>query len=151
MSIQVSKRWLVSVVAEGQSSLRYYSGGQALEATAGTVTNVSPVEHLLMSIAGCFALSCRAILLKHKLAPAFEVLVSGDKAADTPSRLARIDVAANFAVAISAADAQMITAEAKALCTVSNSIVATPAITYVAHVTNAYRAVPAAARSDLPP
>ncbi len=151
MTVQAPKRWSVSARAEGAAALRYHCAGQALQADTGMIVNVSPVEHLLLSIAGCFALSCRAVIAKRGLPPLFfEVVVSGSKAPDYPSRLAKIEVLASFEDAISAGDAQALAAEAKTLCTVSNSIAAAPAIDYVSRIVNTCRSAPAAARSDLP-
>jgi len=150
MPVQTTKRWLVSAAADGQAALRYHCNGMVLEAVAGVVERVSPVEHMLMAIAGCFALSCRAVIAKRKL-PAlyFDVVVEAAKAPDPPSRISIIDVTVSFDKVISALEAESIAAEAKGLCTVSNSIVAAPAITYGSRI-SAGRSVPAAARSDLP-
>ncbi len=82
------KRWSVSAISEGHEPLQLLCGGRPLTQTAvGTMENVCPVEHLLLAVAGCFALSCRAVIAKRRLPRVrFEVRVSGDKA-PAPSHL----------------------------------------------------------------
>jgi uncharacterized OsmC-like protein len=151
MATPVTKSWSVSAISEGHEPLQLFCGGQPLTQTAvGTVENVCPVEHLLLAVAGCFALSCRAVMAKRQLPRSrFEVLVSGDKAPAPANRLAHIAVAALFDGAISEADAADISAEAKRICTVSNSIVAGPEWSYSARALTS-RAAPTPARS-VPP
>jgi len=148
----VTKRWSVSAVSEGHTPLQFACGGQPLTQTVvGTMENVCPAEHLLMAIAGCFALSCRAVIAKRQLPQVrFEVVVSGEKAPAPENRLGHISVVAIFYGAYSEADAASISADAKLLCTVSNSLVVGPQWSYSSRTLNASPSAPAAARSALP-
>jgi len=148
MTTPVTKRWSVSAVSEGHEPLQFFCGGQPLTQTAvGTMENVCPVEHLLLAVAGCFALSCRAVIAKRQLPRLrFEVLVTGDKAPAPANRLAHIAVAAFFEGAIAEVEAAEISAEAKLICTVSNSIVSGPEWSYSARALTS-DAAPTPARS----
>jgi uncharacterized OsmC-like protein len=131
MSVSVAKSWSVSAVSTAKEPLQIYSGGRPLTQTApATIDGVSPVEYLLISVAACFAMSCRAALAPRKLSAAtFEVTVFGTKAQDPPSRLNRIEVSVAFGDGISGSVAIEIAAEAKLLCTVTNTILGAPQIT----------------------
>ncbi len=144
----MTKRWSVSAISEGHAPLQLFCGGEPLTQTAvGTMENVCPVEHLLLAVAGCFALSCRAVIAKRQLPRVrFEVRVSGDKAPAPANRLAYIAVVAVFDDAISEVEALEISAEAKLICTVSNSIVSGPEWSYSARTLTSL-AAPAPARS----
>jgi uncharacterized OsmC-like protein len=130
MGIDGTKRWSVKALSSGQEPLAIYCDERPLTQTAlATLDNVSPVEYLLIAVASCFALSCRAVLATRKLpALAFEVAVTGAKAADAPSRLQRIGLTAIFHGGVNDAQAASIAAAAKLLCTVTNTIFAAPTI-----------------------
>jgi uncharacterized OsmC-like protein len=92
---------------------------------------VSPVEHLLIAVAGCYALSVRAVLTRRKLPrTTFEVVATGDKADGPVSRLARMSVTVIFQAGIPDEEASAISAEAKSICTVTNTLVTPPVIGY---------------------
>jgi uncharacterized OsmC-like protein len=87
---------------------------------------VSPVEYLLISIASCFALSCRMALRHRELtADSLEVLVQGTKAQEGPSRLETIDIELVLPDEL-AAQADAIAVDSKQLCTVTNTLAAGP-------------------------
>ncbi len=120
MSVIASKTWSVSATSSGKQPLQIFCGGRPLTQTApATIDGVSPVEYLLISVATCFALSCRAVLVTRRLTAAdFEVAVVGTKALDLPSRLSHIEVTVAFGGNIPEDAATGIAAEAKLLCTV---------------------------------
>ena len=140
MRAHETKRWSVNAVSEGHAPVQYFCDGRPLTQTsAATVDNVSPVEHLLIAIAGCFALSCRAVIAKRKLSQvSFEIIASGEKAAAPPNRLAQISVGALFRGSISEPEAVAISEEAKPLCTVSNSFLASPDFIYSSRTIKEY-------------
>ena len=107
-----------------------FCGGRPLTATGpGCADNVSPVEYMLIAIAGCFALSCCGALKSRKAPPtAVEVTVTGEKAADAPSRVGRIALTAVFDGAMSPEEAAAVAEEAKHLCTVTNTIFGAPTV-----------------------
>lgn len=131
MNANTPKRWSVSVSSSANEPLKIFCDGRPLTQSApATVDHVSPVEYLLISVAACFALSCRAALKSRKRAlGSFEVVATGEKASDPPSRISRIDVVAAFRDGIDEAEAAAIAADAKLLCTVTNTIAGSPRIT----------------------
>jgi uncharacterized OsmC-like protein len=130
MGAQVNKRWSVNAISSGQEPLLIFCDGRPLTQTAlATIENVSPVEHLLIAVASCFALSRRAVLAMRKLPRfAFEVVVSGEQAPDRPSRLKHIAIVAVFRTGVGEREAAAIAEDAKLLCTVVNSIQGTSII-----------------------
>jgi uncharacterized OsmC-like protein len=110
--------------------LRIFVDGRPLtQPSPGVVENVSPVEFLLISAATCFALSVRAVLLTRKLSgAAFEVVATGEKTLDAPSRLNRITLAVIFGDGLDESGAVAIADDAKSLCTVTNTILSGPVI-----------------------
>jgi uncharacterized OsmC-like protein len=110
--------------------LTIFCDGRLLTQSApGTLDNVSPVEYLLISAASCFALSIRAVLLARKLAGiGFEVVTTGEKVPNSPSRLNHIALTVIFAGDIDESRAAAIANDAKSLCTVTNTILNTPVI-----------------------
>jgi uncharacterized OsmC-like protein len=125
-----TKRWSVNAISHGQEPLQVFCDSRPLtQSKLATIDNVSPVEFLLVSVATCFALSVRAALAARKLTRlGFEVVVLGEKAPDPPSRLKHIAVVAIFRGNLTEADAAAIAADAKRLCTVTNSLQAAPTI-----------------------
>jgi uncharacterized OsmC-like protein len=143
MRIHVAKRWSVNALSEGQAPLQYFCDGRPLtQAAPATIDNVSPVEFLLIAVAGCFALSCRAVLAKRKLPRiSFEVVATGEKLTASPNRLDRIAVVAIFGNGISESEAAAISEEAKPMCTVANTISASQHVLYSARVLKEHAAV----------
>jgi len=93
---------------------------------AGQLGLASPVEYLLVSIAACFALSCRMALARRTHPGAsFRVTVVGIKALDAPSRLEVIEIEVRFPRDL-AGDAESIARQAKELCTVTNTLARAP-------------------------
>ncbi len=126
----IAKSWSVSAKSSPKKPLTICCGGRPLtHAAHATQQDVSPVEYLLISVAACFALSCRAALKNRKL-PSIpvEVVATGEKARDTPSRLGRISMTAFFGGGIGDEDAVTVAEDAKHLCTVTNTILGSPDI-----------------------
>ena len=124
------KRWVVSATAMPKQPLMFSCGGRPLtRGVIGEPDNLSPVEYLLVSIAGCFALSCFGALRNRQAPPTpVEVTVTGEKAPDGPSRVGWIALSVVFGGATSQEEASVIAQEAKHLCTVTNTILGEPTI-----------------------
>lgn len=76
-----------------------------------------------MGVATCFALSCRAAATRQRLPiGAVRVQATGEKAPEPPSRLGRLRLEVSIDAKQAAAQIEAIVAEAKALCTVTNSL-----------------------------
>jgi uncharacterized OsmC-like protein len=130
-----AKRWSVSTVSSGDQPLEMFCDGKPLVTKSpGIIEGVSPVEHLLIAVATCFALSCRGAFVARQMRwPVFEVKVTGVKAVDLPSRLESVGIAVAFGNDVSSDDAESLAAAAKKLCTVTNTFAGAPA---VIHITN---------------
>jgi uncharacterized OsmC-like protein len=128
------KRWTVNAVSDGHLPLALFCDGRPLPSTPVTTIadSVSPIQYLLIAVASCFALSCRAVLIRRKLTQAsFEVVTIGEKQLAAPeNRLNQISVVAIFGGGLTEAEAESIVEQAKPLCTVSNTIVDSPNIAY---------------------
>jgi len=143
MGAIIAQRWSVNAISSGLEPLQLFCDGRPVtQSRLATIDNVSPVEFLLIAVATCFALSVRAALAARKLPrPAFEVVVSGERASDPPSRLKHIAVVAILRGNIPTAEAAAIAADAKLLCTVTNSLHGTP-------ISISGRSLQSAARED---
>ena len=127
------KRWSVNAVSEGHSPLALYCDDRPLgHSVTSSPENLTPIQYLLISIASCFALSCRAEIRRRKLGNlSFEVVVMGDKeAGSTENLLGRISIVAIFGGGIAPPLAREITARAKPLCTVTNTLLDSPKIRF---------------------
>jgi uncharacterized OsmC-like protein len=126
------KRWSVNALAEGMSPISYFFDGRSIgQKSQAEWQDLSPVQHLLIGVAGCFALSCRAVFLERRLKDiGLEVVVTGEKAAGEGNRLSSIVVAAIFTGSLSSADEATILDAVKPMCTVANSLLDGPAIVY---------------------
>jgi len=125
-----AKRWSVSAVSSGDQPLEMFCDGKPLVTESpGIMEGVSPVEHLLIAVATCFALSCRGALVARQMRwPVFEVKVTGVKALDLPSRLESIGIEVAFGNDVSSDDAESLAAAAKQLCTVTNTFAGAPVV-----------------------
>ena len=126
MRSRITKRWSVNAMSEGQSPLTLYCDGRLLE--RGGFDGICPVEFLLIAVASCFALSCRAILVRDK-APRtrFEVVVTGEKSF-ARNELRSVAVVAIFHDDFGDVEGAAVVEAAKPLCTVSNTLMASPHI-----------------------
>lgn len=142
----ILKTWTVTAVSAGEAPLQLLCDDRPLrQSQPGTLDDVSPVQHLLLGVAGCFALSCRAVL-KRRSAPSvaspvaatpsvtaplprFEVHVSGYKLRGGGNRLSQIEVTAVFPT-LSEAEARITAHEAEALCTVTSTLGGSPALSF---------------------
>jgi len=137
------KRWSVNAVSHGQTSLTLFCDGRPIgRGAVGAPQDVSPVQYLLISIAGCFALSCREELRQRQLHNIpVEVVVMGDKdPAAVRNLLNAISIVTIFGGGISESLAREITERAKPLCTVTNTLLEPPTIEFRSRVTQDVRA-----------
>jgi uncharacterized OsmC-like protein len=135
LNTRAVKRWTVNAVSEGQLPLALFCDGRPLPPNPPTIADsVSPVQYLLISVASCFALSCRAVLSRQKLGQtSFEVIAIGEKQLASPeNRLSQISVVAIFSGGIAEPHAAQIIEQAKPLCTVTNTIFESSNIVYSA-------------------
>jgi len=124
-----SKSWTIRAFSNEGPAVAFYRQGEALLVGGAAVAPISPVEYLLIAAAGCFALSCRAVLTdSHGSGSSIEVTAIGTKAAEPPSRLGRIGLAVRFGHEIDAIAAKSIVEEAQKLCTVTNTLLGSVAI-----------------------
>jgi uncharacterized OsmC-like protein len=129
------KRWSVNAVSAGQTPLALFCDGRTLGRATAAPDNLSPVEYLLISIASCFAFSCRAVLSRRKLINiSFEVVAIGEKAGgtalDQDDHIGEISVVAIFGGEITESMAAQITEQAKPLCTITNTLMESPNIAF---------------------
>jgi uncharacterized OsmC-like protein len=124
-----NKSWTIQAISEKGSVLAFYRQGEALLDGGEQTPAISPVEFLLIAAAGCLALSCRVVLTdSDKSGSSIEVTAIGSKAAEPPSRLARIGLAVRFGSDIDALEARSIVEKAEKLCTVTNTLLGSVAI-----------------------
>jgi len=130
MSTTTPRIWTVSATSTLADPLEYHCGEHCLTGPGAlTLERISPVEAMLLSVAGCFALSCRPVFARLDVPrTGYRVVVHGTKAAGTPARIAQIDIVVDFAPGLSASDADQIVTQAKKLCTVTNTLSDAPAI-----------------------
>jgi hypothetical protein len=64
------KRWSVNAISTGQAPLALFCDDRPLGRLASQAPdNLTPIQSLLISIASCFALSCRAELRRRNRSP----------------------------------------------------------------------------------
>jgi uncharacterized OsmC-like protein len=109
------KRWSVNALCDGMSRISYFCDGRPLASDSHAEREtLSPVQHLLVGLAGCFALSCQAIFLKKRLKGiGLEVVVTGEKSASPHNRLSAILVSAIFHGDLTSSEAAAVVEEAK--------------------------------------
>lgn len=124
------KQWVVRATSAPRQPMGLYCAERPVAPRApGGIDGVSPVEFLLLAIAGCFALSCASALKSRSAPPTpVEVIVTGEKAHDAPSRLGRIALQVAFGGGMDQVTAAAVAQEAKRLCTVTNTILGAPTI-----------------------
>jgi uncharacterized OsmC-like protein len=125
----LAKRWSINAVSRPGKPLSMFRDGLPLLPSAASPAEVSPVEYLLVA----------SIVAARRLSKAsFEVIATGEKARDPPSRLDRISLLVLFERTVDEGQAAAIVADAKRLCTVTNTIAGAPDI----HVTSRTEAAP---------
>ena len=123
------KQRTVQVVSPQVGPLGVLRDGVPLGAEIGPGLT-TPVEILLVSVGTCFALSCHAAFtLRKRERVGFEVSVTGRKAPQPPSRLANIQLEVTFDAGLPPEEAQALSALAKQLCTVTNTLMSEPPCT----------------------
>jgi len=123
MAQHVAKHLSINAVSRADRPLYFFREGLAPDSPV----DISPVEYLLIAAAACFALSVRSVVAARGLAKtSFEVIVTGEKARDLPSRLGQISLVVLFNDTVDEIHAGGIAAEAKKLCTVTNTLLGSP-------------------------
>jgi uncharacterized OsmC-like protein len=126
------KRWSVNAMCDGMSRISYFCDGRPLASDSQAEREtLSPVQQMLVGLAGCFALSCQAIFLKKRLKGiGLEVVVTAEKSASPNNRLSAILVSAIFHGDLTSSEAAVIVEEAKPLCTVANTVLSASGFAY---------------------
>ncbi|MCV6594904.1 MAG: OsmC family protein [Silicimonas sp.] len=111
----------IRVVFDGADQMRYGvgAGGEtSLHPPAAT-----PVDTMLAALGACIVKSMEWAAAQHKVAlTPFEVEINGTKSLDLPGRVERLDIAISGRLVEDADLAARLVAEAKSICTVSNSL-----------------------------
>jgi uncharacterized OsmC-like protein len=129
-----AKQWSLQIISPDSGPLQVLREGAPLDLNHIEPGQVTPVELLLASIASCFALSCHAAFtLRQQQRTALEVEVTGSKAPQLPSRLAEVRLDVRF-VGLPEQEARAISALAKRMCTVTNTLAAVPPSTLEVNV-----------------
>jgi len=116
----------VAAVVEpsGRGSLAAVSGATAVLAGSPSMPGLNPLELFDAALAGCLALSVRIAARHLGLADRIgevRVEVTGEKAADAPSRIARQVCRFGIAGDLAEAERAALIAEAHRICTIGNS------------------------------
>jgi uncharacterized OsmC-like protein len=129
MGTVACRRWCISARSVESRPLTFFRDGLPLHGSdAGELL---PVEYLLLSVAACFAQSCRTAGSMLGAPPlSLEVVARGEKLPGLPNRLAGIEIHAEIEP-LDEAGREAIISEAKRLCTVANTVLQTPTVTYV--------------------
>jgi uncharacterized OsmC-like protein len=130
MTSNPTRTWSTRAVWHSPGPVALFVRDEPLAELIGSSTEpVSPVEYLLIAVAGCFALSLEAAR-KARAWPecTFDVAALGNKAHDLPSRLERIALQVSIKGALDAAAQATLIKDAKRLCTVTNTLADAPAL-----------------------
>lgn len=120
------KQWAVTIISPPEGPLAVLRDDIPLPAEIGP-GRTTPVEMLLVSIGTCFALSCWAAFATRGVERvAFEVVVTGRKAPQPPSRLVNIELEVTFDAGLPRAEALAVSSSAEELCTVTNTLTSEP-------------------------
>ncbi len=107
------------------------TGGALDIVTGATQPGFNPLDLLYASLAACMAMSARIAASRRGVLGQIRDIraqVSGEKAAEEPSRIARFVVALTIDGDIDAATKMAIAHEAEEICTVSNTLGAVPVL-----------------------
>jgi uncharacterized OsmC-like protein len=123
------KRWSISARSVESQPLTFFREGKPLAGSDGAA--LSPVEYLLLSVASCFALSCRVAGTTLGAPPlSLHVVARGEKLPGLPNRLTGIEIHTEIDP-VDGVEPEAIIREAKRLCTVTNTVLQAPAVSYV--------------------
>ena len=113
----------MSATLSAAPSLAYEKDGQLVEPFAATGEGLCPVEFLLLSAAGCMALSVKAAALAAgKPLSVIRVTAAATKCGDAPSRLSDVDLQIALVPALTHGESAQLIAAAQQLCTVTNTV-----------------------------
>lgn len=115
----------------GYPAIRSATGGELDIVTGPTQAGFNPLDLLLASLAACMSMSARIAAREIGLTHSFEgvgVAVSGEKAADAPSRFIGFTVAFDFHGTLDLEQQKAIAHRAEEICTVSNSLAVRPTL-----------------------
>lgn len=115
----------------GYPAIRSVTGGELEIVTGPTQPGFNPLDLLLASLAACMSMSARIAAREIGLAHSFQgvvVAVSGEKAANEPSRFIGFTVEFVFQGALDLEQQQAIAHRAEEICTVSNSLAVRPTL-----------------------
>jgi uncharacterized OsmC-like protein len=123
------RQWSISARSNKSQPLTFFREGLPLPPSDSG--ELSPIEFLLLSVASCFALSCRAAGTILGAPPlSLKVEARGEKQPGLPNRLVGIEIHTEIESLDEVARAAIVS-EAKRLCTVANTVLQAPTVTYV--------------------
>ena len=115
-----AKHWVISATLSTAPGLSFDKGGHPVEPLAA---GLSPAEFLLLSAAGCMALSLKAAALASGTSlTVIRVTASGRKPLGAPSRLSDVDLQIALIPALAREGIERLIADAQQMCTVTNTI-----------------------------
>jgi uncharacterized OsmC-like protein len=121
--------WSAEARWRGDGPVQLACRGEALAVLVAAGVVLTPVEYLLLGAAGCFAMSLEGARRAQGLAEAaLAVTAIGTKAATAPSQLGALHLVVKIDGPIDAAAFPALLASAKDLCTVTNTLGATPTV-----------------------
>lgn len=107
------------------------TGGEIEIRTGASEAGFNPLDLIYASVSACLAMSARIAASKLGLLDRLEgvtVNVSGEKAPDEPSRIARFDILFDIRGAFDADTREEIARLAEEICTISNTIANQPVL-----------------------
>ena len=118
-----AKRWAISATLSTARGLSFQKDGQSLDPMTDSGSGLSPMQYLLLSAAGCMALSLRAAALDAgKPLQSIRVTAAGTKPGASPSRLSHVELQVVLVPVLTPEEADALIAAAQQLCTVTNTI-----------------------------
>ncbi len=121
--------WSAEARWRGEGPVELACRGEPLAALVAAGVVLTPVEYLLLGAAGCFAMSLEGARRAQGLsAAALVVTAIGTKAPVAPSQLGTLHLIVRIDGPIDAAAFPALVARAKDLCTVTNTLGATPTV-----------------------
>ncbi|MCX5496036.1 OsmC family protein [Kaistia dalseonensis] len=120
----------------GPASVTSATGGTVALNSGSSDPAFSPIDLLYAAVAGCLVVSAR--MAAHEMGvldriESVNAAVRGEKAADAPSRVDKLDITLDIVGELDEATKTALIARAEELCTVSNTLKNTPAFVTNGH------------------
>jgi len=125
-------KWIIDALASGKAPITFEADGRPLPlGETSRPGGPSPVHYFLVSIAGCFAMSCREALRRrnHPMVD-FRVSVGGEKPAEPGNVLGSVWLSVKFEAGVEEGLSRTVVEDAKTICTITNTLKHPPSIQY---------------------